>query len=83
MGMLGDVSSTSAIVKSIILQNLDVGKSAEFYGIDIGTGSGILALAQYILARRNGARSIRIDGLEQSVRVACQAEETLRSFVPG
>lgn len=35
------------------------------------------------MARRNGFTHIRIDGIEQNVHVARQAETTLRSFVPG
>lgn len=61
LGMLGDVSSTTAIVRAMISQSIEDPSQIDFQGLDIGAGSGILALAQYILARRNNARSIRID----------------------
>ncbi len=83
LGMLGDVSSTTAIVKAIISQSIEAPSGSDFQGLDIGAGSGILALAQYILARRNSARNIRIDWLEQDIPVARRAESTLRSIVPG
>ncbi|MCB9807394.1 hypothetical protein H6768_06015 [Candidatus Peribacteria bacterium] len=35
------------------------------------------------MARRNGFTNIRIDGIEQNVHIARQAEMTLRSFIPG
>jgi len=36
----------------------------EYCGIDVGTGSGILLLAQYIQARRNGFDAIHNFGIE-------------------
>lgn len=83
VSMLGDVSSTTALVRSIILERLHLSKWKMFHGLDLGTWSWILALAQYIMARRNGFINIRIDGIEQNVHAARQAEMTLRSFVPG
>jgi hypothetical protein len=40
-------------------------------------------LAQYILARRNGFRTVRVEGVEQSVHVSLQSQKILRAIVPG
>ncbi|MFW5489198.1 MAG: hypothetical protein ACNI3A_12415 [Desulfovibrio sp.] len=60
--MLADVPKTARIVRSIIRRNLPPSES--FLGFDIGTGSGILLLAMYIMARRNGFEKIENIGLE-------------------
>ena len=41
-----------------------------FYGVDLGTGSGILLAGQEVLARRNGFRERILHGIEMDPQVA-------------
>ncbi len=60
--MLADVPKTTRIVRSIICRSLAPRES--FLGFDIGTGSGILLLSMYIMARRNGFANIENIGMD-------------------
>lgn len=81
VSMLGDVSSTTTLVRSIVMQNINA--TGDFHGLDIGSGTWILALAQYILAKRKWAKNIRIDWLEQDRDAARHSEQVLRKLIPG
>jgi len=60
LSMLGDVAATVEIVKDIINRSIDPAAFDYCYtGLDLGTGTGILLLAQYIQALRNDFRSVR------------------------
>ena len=51
--MLLSVGSTAKIVQDIISRELQPSKGEKYFGLDLGTGTGILLFAQYIQARRN------------------------------
>lgn len=84
VSMLGDVSSTTALVRSLIMHNLDgTLERKSFHWLDIWSGTWILALAQYILAKRKWFKDIRIDWLEQNISVARHSRNVLRRIIPG
>lgn len=63
--MLLDIPATVEIFRDIALRVIDPSISREKYiGIDFGSGSGILTLAQYIQAKRNSFQEIQNYGLE-------------------
>lgn len=84
VSMLGDVSSTTALVRSLIMHNLDDARGQKsFQGLDIWSGTWILALAQYILAKRKWFQDVHIDWLEQNVPVARHSRNVLRRIIQG
>lgn len=65
LAMLWDVASTIVLFKDIIHRRVDdILWGGKYFWLDIGTGSGILLLAQYIQARRNGFTSFVNTGVE-------------------
>ncbi len=69
--MLADVPKTCHILRSIVRQKLPQQSTVEgFVSLDIGTGSGVLMLAQYILGRRLGFDSPEVWGIEYDQPVA-------------
>lgn len=84
VSMLWDVSSTTALVRAIIMHNLEgISDTSSFHWLDIGSGTWILTLAHYILAKRKWFKSIRVDWLEKNSPVARRSQNTLRRLVPG
>lgn len=78
--MLGDVGATLLMVSDIVSRTVDP-ESFEhrFYGVDLGTGSGILLAGQEALARRNGFRERILHGIEMDPQVASKT----RAFCEG
>ncbi|WP_027721020.1 hypothetical protein [Maridesulfovibrio zosterae] len=80
--MLADVTKTSHIIRSIVTQNIspDLLKQDEYVGLDIGTGTGILLLAQHIHARRNGFKNIVLYGIEYDKMVGLQSYKIFKEL---
>lgn len=78
--MLGDIGATLLMVADIVSRTIDP-ESFEhrFYGVDLGTGSGILLAGQDVLARRNGFRERILHGIEMDPQVANKT----RAFCEG
>jgi hypothetical protein len=63
--MLGDIAATTILVKDIAQRELSSALQANTYRwLDLGTGTGILLLAQYIQAMRNGYTSLQKIGID-------------------
>jgi len=66
--MLADVPKSAHILRSIIGKKLSSEEhDGEFVGLDIGSGTGVLMIGQYIQARRNGFRRIESWGIENDL----------------
>lgn len=66
LAMLADLSKSAHIFQEIANRKINPEKFDKiFLGADIGTGTGILMLAQMISARKNRFRKIEITGIER------------------
>lgn len=66
LAMLADLAKSAHIFQEIANQKINPQKYGNiFLGADIGTGTGILMLAQMISARKNRFREIEITGIER------------------
>lgn len=82
--MLADVPKTAHIFRSIAAAPTDPAPmGAEFRGLDIGTGSGILLLAEIVQAWRGGFRNIRAVGIEVDAGVGARTGELFRDLGLG
>lgn len=67
--MLWDISPTTVIIKDIINRQIDPTVfDGKYVWLDLGTGTGILLLAQCIQAIRNDFKSIQNIGIERDLR---------------
>lgn len=82
--MLGDFPKTLAIVLSILSRQVRPrpGETV-FRGLDVGSGTGILLLAQHILAARAGFPSADLMGIEVTEPVAERADLLLSALGVG
>ncbi|HAS89986.1 MAG TPA: class I SAM-dependent methyltransferase, partial [Desulfovibrio sp.] len=80
--MLADITKTSHIIRSIVTQNISpkLLEQEEYVGLDIGTGTGILLLAQHIHARRNGFKKIVLYGIEYDKMVGLQSYKIFKEL---
>lgn len=74
---LFDIHSTSAILKEIIFASAFDKKSSDFVGLDLGTGSGILMIGQYIAAQRARMHRVTLLGLERQKKSVDNAMRVL------
>lgn len=80
--MLADITKTTHIIRSIVTQNISpkLLEQDEYVGLDIGTGTGILLLAQHIHARRNGFENITLYGIEYDKMVGLQSYKIFKEL---
>lgn len=68
--MLADLPRTAHIFRSVAKRALPIEDVPDpYYGIDCGTGSGILLVAAWFQAKRNGCRDITLTGIEYDTDV--------------
>lgn len=83
--MLGDITKTGHVLRSIInqpmspaLQGLD-----SYTGLDIGTGTGVLLIAQFIHGHRNGFDDVDLYGIEYDKIVGLQTYKLFKKLNLG
>lgn len=83
--MLGDITKTGQILRSIINQKLSprLNSLEEYVGLDIGTGTGILLIAQYIYAHRHGFEDVSLYGIEYDKIVGLQTYKLFKQLDLG
>ena len=65
--MIGDIPATTLIFRDIIERTITSKKHREqFIGLDLGTGTGILMLALYILALKHSCTKTQLYGISDS-----------------
>ncbi|EGJ49441.1 hypothetical protein [Desulfocurvibacter africanus] len=79
--MLVDVPKTAHIFRSIASTPLPW--DSEYRGLDIGTGSGILLLAEVVQAWRNGCKNIHAVGIEIDEKVGARTGQFFRDLGVG
>ncbi|MFP4108498.1 MAG: hypothetical protein ACLFT1_05390 [Desulfonatronovibrio sp.] len=66
LAMLADLPKTAHIFREIACRRINPGSFGDnFMGLDIGAGTGILMLAQWLCARKNNFTHIEIFGIER------------------
>ncbi len=80
--MLLDLPKTVHLLASILSLAVPV-RETRFLGLDLGAGTGILLLGQYLLARRNGHDAPELVGIERLPQVAARAHGLLASLGAG
>ncbi len=74
--MLGDIGATLLMISDIVSRNIASSDAQEeFFGVDLGTGTGILLAGQEVLARRHGFRTRILHGIEMDDAVASKTRE--------
>lgn len=82
--MLADVPKTAHIFRTIAATPAGpASMGEEFRALDIGTGSGILLLAEIVQAWRGGFRNIRAVGIEVDAQVGARTAEIFRDLGLG
>lgn len=84
LDILVNASRTASMLRSVAMQKPHPEfKRNNYVGLDLRTGSGILALGAYVQARRNGFEDIEIIGLESDAEVGKRTGELLGMLCPG
>lgn len=84
VSMLGSFGATVAVVKDIVSRKLEATLTNNHYnGLDLWSGTGILLLAQYILARRNSYDTIKAIGIEINNRTSARSCNLVEKLWPG
>ena len=79
--MLVDLPKTVHLLAALLGRQLPVGE--KFLGLDIGAGTGILLLGQYLLARRAGYDTPTLIGFECQPHVAGRADALVSALGLG
>ncbi|WP_245577866.1 hypothetical protein [Maridesulfovibrio bastinii] len=79
--MLGDIPRTAHIFSAIAGGRTEPGDV--FRGLDIGSGTGILMLAMFVRAGRNGFKNISLAGIERNRAVCERTNEVLAGLAAG
>lgn len=81
LSLAADAGRAALILSELLRQAPAAG--SKFLGLDIHTGSGLLALGQCLMARRLSRRPIEVWGMERDGATAQRAGELLRSLGAG
>lgn len=81
LGLAADAGRAALVLMEMLHQSPAPGP--RFLGLDIHTGSGLLALGQYIMARRLDKGTIQIWGMERDPDTAERAGQLLRALGAG
>ncbi len=79
--LVADVGRAASILSEMLLQN-PVPRE-KFLGLDLQTGSGLLALGQSIMAQRLGYEKIAVWGMEEDEQTALRADSLLGTLESG
>lgn len=80
--MLFDIPKTVHLLDALLRREVAPGGGV-FVGLDLGAGTGILLLGQYLLARRRGYEAPRLWGVEHLPQVAARADDLLSGLGIG
>ncbi|MGE4536437.1 MAG: hypothetical protein AB7D37_05120 [Desulfovibrio sp.] len=80
--MLFDIPKTVHLLDALLRCAVAPG-AGDFVGLDLGSGTGILLLGQYLLARRLGHDAPRLTGVEHLPQVAARADALLATLGVG
>ncbi len=80
--MLADLPKTAHLLAALTARFVPLGDNP-FVGLDLGAGTGILLLGQYLLARRSGYERWSLRGLEVLPQVADRADALLSRLSVG
>lgn len=80
--MLFDLAKTAHLL-AVLTADPPPARDRPFVGLDCGTGTGILLLGQYLLARRGGWRRWNLTGFERVPQVAARADLVLSRLGVG
>jgi hypothetical protein len=81
LSLAGEPETAARMLRALFGQR--VAETGRFLGLDLYSGSGLLVLGQYLLARRAGVESIEVWGMEEDAEVADRAGALLRSLGAG
>jgi SAM-dependent methyltransferase len=76
---LADLRQTAAIFKEILF-NDRFQKGRAFFGLDLGSGTGILSIAMALAAKRKGIGNIHVVGIERSSLAVDRAQKAIRTL---
>ena len=81
--MLLDLPKTVHLLTALLKSAPLVRQGTSFLGFDLGAGTGILLLGQYLLARRLGQETLSLWGVEHLPHVAARADTLLAGLGVG
>lgn len=79
---IADLRATAAIFKEIAFADDWENHNDSFYGLDFGTGSGILLAAMLVAANRRKIKNVATVGIDFQATALANVEQALSSFAP-
>lgn len=76
---LYDIRQTAAIFKEIVFNDRFQAED-RFFGLDLGSGTGILTVAMALAAKRKGIRNIKVIGIERSKIAVGRARKSVAAL---